>query len=275
MKKWLPWILVAVCAAGILSSLRPKPETGFQTREFGRLPILLNGRIQPLDSAARNSLLQIRTKQTVPLEHGDKLTATEWLMEVAMKPDLADERKVFRIDNLELLGMLKLPENEKYFSFNQLHDQYGEINRQAERILTRERDKTSAPENRSVFEKQLIKLFGALQLYEGLMISLRPPGSDNFAADLDAYQNAIAPGVAAVRAKEEGKSYDQAAYDRILRFLGTYQQAKQYAYLLTVPPPHPEASRDDWQNIGASLMETVHGGGIPPAVGYYARMVSA
>jgi ABC-type transport system involved in cytochrome c biogenesis permease subunit len=275
MKKWLPWILVAVCAGGVLSSLRSKPETGFQTREFGQLPILLNGRIQPLDSAARNSLLQIRTKQTVALEHGDSLTAIEWLMEVTMKPEAADERKIFRIDNLELLGMLKLPENEKYFSFNQLHDQYAEINRQAERILTREHDKASAPESRTVFEKQVMKLYGALQLYEGLMISLRPPGSDNFAGDLVDYQKAIAPGVAAVRANEEGKSYDQAAYDRILHFLGIYQQVKQYAYLLTVPPAHPEVSRDDWQNIGASLMETAHGGGVQPAVGYYAMMVSA
>src|SRR5262245_41139736 len=100
MKKWLPWISVGVCAAGVLSTLRRKAEPGFDTRAFGQLPILLNGRIQPLDSAARNSLLQIRTKQTVPLEHGDKLSAIEWLLEVTMKPDLADERKVFRIDNL-------------------------------------------------------------------------------------------------------------------------------------------------------------------------------
>jgi cytochrome c-type biogenesis protein CcsB len=275
MKKWLPWILVAVCAAGILSSLRPKTETGFQTREFGELPILLNGRIQPLDSAARNSLLQIRTKQTVALERGEKLTAIEWLMEVTMNPDVADDRKIFRIDNLELLGMLKLPENEKYFSFNQLHGQYDEINRQAERILTQERDKASAAESRTVFEKQLMRLYGAVQLYEGLMISLRPPGADNFAGDLDDYQQAIAPGIAAVRANEEGKSYNQADYDRIVRFLGQYQQMKQYAHLLAVPPAHSGASRDDWQNIGASLMETVHGGGVQPAVGYYAKMVSA
>jgi len=32
------------------------------------LPVLLNGRIQPLDSVARNSLLQIRSTGSVPLE---------------------------------------------------------------------------------------------------------------------------------------------------------------------------------------------------------------
>ena len=41
------------------------PETGFHTRDFGRLPVLLNGRVQPLDSVARNTLLQIRERQSV------------------------------------------------------------------------------------------------------------------------------------------------------------------------------------------------------------------
>src|SRR5437867_7340570 len=117
MKKWLPWIPVIIFAAWIISTLRPKPDTSFHTREFGKLPVLLNGRVQPLDSVARNSLLQLRARQTVALEHGRQLSAIDWLLEVMMKPDIADERKVFRVDNLEVLALAKLPQNEKYFSF--------------------------------------------------------------------------------------------------------------------------------------------------------------
>src|SRR4051794_32200793 len=113
MKKWLPLIIVLACAGWVLSTLRPKLETGFNSQEFGRLPVLLNGRIQPLDSVARNSLLQIRTKQSVFLKDanpggtssaGTNLTAIEWLMGVMMKPAVANEQKVFRIDNPELAG---------------------------------------------------------------------------------------------------------------------------------------------------------------------------
>jgi cytochrome c-type biogenesis protein CcsB len=275
MKKWLPWLPVAVFAVWVLSALRPTPGTGFQTREFGRLPVLLNGRIQPMDSVARNSLLQLRTKQSVSLDHGQTLTATEWLVEVMMKPDAADERRVFRIDNLELLGMLKLPENEKYFSFSQLRPQYDEVVKQGNRVLEREEQKLSTSENRSVFEKQLLKLHEALQLYERLIVSLRPPGSDNFTAELDGYRKAIEPGVAAVQASQTGKSFDKEAYDSILRFLATFQEQAKFAYMLAVPPAHPEISHDDWKNIGASLMESAHGGGIQPAVDYYAGMVTA
>ena len=72
-------------------------------REFARLPVLLNGRIQPFDSVARNSLLQIRSTSDVPLEevpswkfwhHPKKLKATAWLLEVMFKPEVADTRPI-------------------------------------------------------------------------------------------------------------------------------------------------------------------------------------
>jgi hypothetical protein len=72
MKKWIPLILVVVMAGWVLSGLRQPPETGFHARDFGKLPVLMNGRFQPFDSVARNSLLQIRTKQTVPIEENGK-----------------------------------------------------------------------------------------------------------------------------------------------------------------------------------------------------------
>ena len=72
MKKWIPLILVVVMAGWVLSGLHQPPETGFHAREFGKLPVLMNGRFQPFDSVARNSLLQIRTKQTVYETDGGK-----------------------------------------------------------------------------------------------------------------------------------------------------------------------------------------------------------
>jgi cytochrome c-type biogenesis protein CcsB len=217
----------------------------------------------------------LRARQTVRLEDGREMPAAEWLLAVLMKPERADDLKVFRIDNLELIGMIKLPENEKYFSFNQLRPQYGEIMEQGGRILKREEDKTSDADKRTVFEKQLIKLYEGLSMYERLAVSLRPPGSDDFAAELEAYRKSIAPGVAAVQASEAGRKFDQAAYDQLVRFLSGYQEMGKFAYLLAVPPSRPEAARDDWKNLGVALTESVRGEEFPPAIGFYASMVSA
>src|SRR5262245_38169238 len=89
--KILPWFVLAFFAADIVAVLIPKKDRDMHVREFGRLPVLLNGRIQPFDSVGHNSLLQIRSMAELPLEeipswqfwrHGKKLRATEWLLEV-------------------------------------------------------------------------------------------------------------------------------------------------------------------------------------------------
>ena len=63
MKKWLPWIIVAIFAClRARRSVVPKRDKDFAWQQFGRIPVMANGRFQPLDSLARNSLLQLREK---------------------------------------------------------------------------------------------------------------------------------------------------------------------------------------------------------------------
>ncbi|MGN6552950.1 MAG: cytochrome c biogenesis protein ResB, partial [Verrucomicrobiota bacterium] len=116
MKTWLPVVLTGLMAAWFLGTLRPTPDHGFAYNAFGELPIVFNGRHQPLDSLARNSLLQIREKQTLntePWKSWNKkpkiIPAIEWLATVMMRPDVADQWPVFRIDNPDLISLLKLP----------------------------------------------------------------------------------------------------------------------------------------------------------------------
>jgi ABC-type transport system involved in cytochrome c biogenesis permease subunit len=272
MKKWISLLLVVVMAGWVLSGLHQPAETGFHVREFGKLPVLMNGRFQPFDSVARNSLLQIRTKQTVYDTSGGKaqtLSAMDWLLEVMMKPEAADDRKVFRIDNNEVTEMLKLPDGQKYYSFNQLRPQMDEIEKQASRIEPIDASK------RTVFESQLMKLYEAMNLYQRLEVSLKPPGSDDFAAELDAYQKSIAPGVAAVNAREAGQKFDQDAFNTLLGFMGGYQTVASFALPLTIPPTDVSLPRDDWQNIGTNLMATARTGELNPATKFYAEMVTA
>jgi ABC-type transport system involved in cytochrome c biogenesis permease subunit len=264
MKKWIPWLLVAVVAAWVLSTLHHPPETGFHTRDFGRLPVLLGGRVQPLDSVARNTLLQIRERQSV-----GGMSATAWLMETMMNPEGADQLDVFRIDNLELLNLLQLPERQKYYSFSQIQPHLDDISRQAQRINNVD------DVSRTAFERQLLKLDNALEIYQRLKLSLCPPGTKDFAGQLAAYEQAIPAGVVAAQAREAGKSYDQAALNRLVDFLSSYSDLSKFAYPLVVPPAPDAKSRADWQNMGQSLMNVVHGGEFVPAVKAYAAMATA
>jgi ABC-type transport system involved in cytochrome c biogenesis permease subunit len=159
MKKWLPYVLAGIFALWVASSLRPrKAAEGFNVTGFGELPVLLNGRVQPLDSVARNSLLQISGIGKVYLQgngadgqwgdllelraqgagqltlrdwwqfhrHPKKLKPAQWLLEVMTEPDKADDRFVFLIHHPDLLSELQLAGKgvEKsglhYFTFNEL-----------------------------------------------------------------------------------------------------------------------------------------------------------
>ena len=54
--KLVPWCFLALFATEILVVMLPKKDGETHIRDFGRLPVLLNGRIQPLDSVGRNAL---------------------------------------------------------------------------------------------------------------------------------------------------------------------------------------------------------------------------
>src|SRR5437763_8461768 len=120
MARRIPLLVAAVMAlwvAGSISVPKDQPDT-FARAEWGRLPVLSNGRFQPLDSLARNSLLQLRDKQTLNLEPWKAwyqspriISATAWLAEMTMNPAVADARPVFRIDHPDLKGLLALPMN--------------------------------------------------------------------------------------------------------------------------------------------------------------------
>jgi ABC-type transport system involved in cytochrome c biogenesis permease subunit len=191
-----------------------------------------------------------------------------------MKPEQADDRKIFRIDNNEVLDLLKLTENQKFYSFNQLKPQAEEIQKQADRIEQREEANISTPADRTVFETQLMKLFSEMNLYQRLEISLKPPGSDDLAAELDAYQKSIAPGIAAMNARDAGKKFDQDAFNNLVGFMGNYETVARFALPAVIPPTDPAVPRDDWQNIGTNLMATAHTGTISPPAQAYAAMVT-
>jgi ABC-type transport system involved in cytochrome c biogenesis permease subunit len=167
-----------------------------------------------------------------------------------------------------VLDLLKLTENQKFYSFNQLKPQADELEKQADRI------EPIDASTRTVFETQLMKLFSEMNLYQRLEISLKPPGSDDFAAELAAYQKSIAPGIAAMNARDAGKKFDQDAFNNLVGFMGNYETVARFALPAVIPPTDPAVPRDDWQNIGTNLMATAHTGAISPPAQAYAAMVT-
>jgi cytochrome c-type biogenesis protein CcsB len=287
--KILPWLFVALFGAEIVAVLAPKKDGEFHTREFGRLPVLMNGRIQPFDSVARNSLLQIRSTADVPLEevpswkfwhHPTKLKSTDWLLELMFRPEQADERPVFLIHHPELLSELNLQDKGveksglRYYTMNQVRPVLRVVWDQATQAR-----KVTEESQRTPFQKQAIKLQNALYLYQNLRTAIKPVEWDDFAKELKQFEGSMARGIEAMQAREAGKPYDEKVFNRFAEVvmpafkLKDDSSAGQF-YPLVVPPRKPESLRDDWGNIWAGLLDSVREREIFPPLKYLAGIAS-
>jgi len=206
-----PWVIIGLFT--LLFAVKPvvsppKAEEGaFDHFAFGKLPVLLGGRIKPMDTIARNSLLQIAGQQKIALDgngpnkewgdlyelsqkgagkglfhrkfyqfnkHPRKLHPTQWLMEVMMEPDVADKRFIFRIDHPELLSELQLEKvgvdksGLRFYTFEQVQPFVMLLHKKRQVIGGKE----SA--TRTSYERAAFKLAHALELYIQLRYSLQP-----------------------------------------------------------------------------------------------------
>jgi ABC-type transport system involved in cytochrome c biogenesis permease subunit len=252
------WIAILAAAVYLLAPLcQHDTRGGFEMQKFGRLPVLLNGRIKPLETVARTSLLIIHGRQTLRTDHGT-LSAIDWLAEVLMRADEADLRKVFVIRNPETLAALGLsPEAGKYFSFRELFSHLQEIEQQA--ALAQKVD----AQLRSAFQRDIVKLYERLTLYHRLENSLEVAGTDDFKAQIDNLVKNIHPSPVPMNSGISAEA---------LQSLGFLAET---GYFLPIPPYPPNDDPLQWRKMGESILLFVTAGNIHPAVPAYAAMVSA
>ena len=162
--------------------------------------MLVGGRIKPLDTVARNSLLIIRTKQTLRLDDGRQISAIKWLADTLFNAPVADQYPAFVIQNADVLGLFGWQQSDrKYFSFAQLTPFLKQIDEQGEQA-----EKLQAVE-RSAYQSAILNLRNAVALYQRLKNSLQPEGVEDFAAELQAFEQAV-PEAAQSRPRERDRS---------------------------------------------------------------------
>jgi ABC-type transport system involved in cytochrome c biogenesis permease subunit len=277
-QKWFPPLLMALMALWFLGQTQPPPNHGFAFNEFGQLPVVFNGRLKPIDSLARNSLLQIREKQTLDLEPWKKwyqsqeiIPANQWLANLIMNPQVADSWPVFRVDNPDLIAFLKLPSHDpdqhqdgKHYSWNQIKPSLAAFDGENERI------ETNVPSSsRNAYEHAVIKVHERLELYAQLKNSLQPPDAIGWKAQLNDYLSSIPAGVAAVRAEQAGQKYDENTFNQFIFNLQEFDYMARLEPPLLIPPQNPV---DQWQRSGTVLLEAAKGGNVPAAITDYAAM---
>ena len=270
MKRYFPAIFFVLALLWAASSWRPPRAApgDFDLTKFGKIPVLVGGRVKPLDTVARNSLLIIHGKQTVNLTNGKQLGALRWLTDTIFNAPLADQYQVFVIQNADVLGLFGWEQKDrKYFSYAELSPFLRQIDEQG--ALSEKLQSVK----RSAYQNAVLNLRNGLVLYQRLKNSLQPEGARNFAGELESYAKGLPAAGKAARERETGGSFDKTKLDKTAELVERYRRTAEMGYILAVPARAPQEG--DWHSVGESLLQSIAAGEIHPVVRTYAQLGDA
>jgi ABC-type transport system involved in cytochrome c biogenesis permease subunit len=169
-----PLALTALCALYVLAHARaPAQKTPYDRDAFGTLPVSYEGRIQPLDSLARNSMKGLLGRESFYIDN-QRTPAIQFLLDLWSDRAAAENYEVFRIDNPELLNFLELKPKPKTafqqitgfggaspyrFSWNELKPKFAKLQPEFKKL------DPSDEKNYSLFERRLTELSHKLNLF--------------------------------------------------------------------------------------------------------------
>ncbi len=258
-------MLAILCAlAAVAATLRaPQSSGAYDTVAFGRLPTLVNGRLKPLDTVARTSLLILQGRQSVSTPDGRTISPDEWLLDVLFRPALANSYQTFAIVHPDVLTLFDLTREQgagkKRFAFDQLKMGLPELERQSKLA-----DATDAPV-RTAFQRAVIQLRDNVILYQSLQASLVPPGADGYFDQLISFEKTLPAAMDALRAQRAGQPHDTAATKLMLEMSQSFAAMDTLGYLLPIPPETGMENPAAWKSAGSSLQDSLTTGHLNPA----------
>ena len=264
MKPSLFPALVALGAvvAVALTLQAPRNPGDYDVAAFSRLPTLVNGRLKPLDTVARTTLLLTQGRQRVTTPDGGSLPPAEWLLDVLYRPKVADTYQTFEIVHPEVLALFNLATTDgaggKRFSAQQLAGHLGELERQAKLA-----DGTESA-IRTPFQRGVVQLRESVILYQRLQNSLNDASSTDFLDRLARFEQALPAGLAATAPRGGANPHSSADAKLLLEMSTVFSSLDSFAYLRTIPSDKPD-DPTGWKTAGGAWADSLAQGRIAPA----------
>ncbi len=274
MKRFLPLAILILGVVYLASTLAPRREkSAFNLGDFGRVPVLVNGRIKPLDTVARTSLLTLQGRQRIETPAGETLEPIAWLADVFFAPAKADSYRTLLIENHEVSDLLNVKSEDgdggKRFSYLQLREKLPELEKQA-RLADGVESQLRTP-----FQRQVITVRDRVILYLQLKTSVQMPDSPDFLAELTMFERALPAGVTAILAKQKNEPANEDALQAMRQMADRLNYMEQLAYLRMVPPAATDTDPAHWAPVGTALLQTFATGKVDATVMDYARLGKA
>ncbi len=171
----LALILVLIMLAWVGSSLM-RSYSGKVTRGdlrldlLGQVPLTYGGRVQPLESLARNTARRLSNRETVVDGKGVKQPAIRWLADLIFEAPGYDDYQIVRIEDPNVKNALNLPER-KGFKYT-----LGELQEASSTMMDLlPNPSESSPDNWTDFQKRLMEVYNKFDLLRGIQASISNP----------------------------------------------------------------------------------------------------
>ena len=270
MKKWLPLIITLLFAGWYAGKVRVPKDSDWAIGDFGKIPVVVDGRHMPMDTLARAVLTLLRGKQEANYEPWKGtfakpriVTATEWALEAMVLPADGDTRPVIRIDNPDVKGLFDLPVDAdkamqtdgKHFSWSQLQPKWEEFISEVRRASAKDGDKQTP------YEQALIRLASGAQAYRKMKLTFGPAASGDLAKGLAEYQPRVVAWREAFKASMQNQEFDQVAY-------GWGEEQRTSCALIAPRKGAEKASGSKWASPFEEALALERGESAPTLVGY-------
>ena len=175
------WSRVFVAGSILISAIWAWREFRPATVEYesmnltalGQLPVVAEGRIQPLDSVARTLLRECRKRETVPDGNGTEQPAIRWLADWIFDEPGAGDYLVFKVDDPEIQSALDLVRRKRnMYSWAEINRDRQEFDRMLEDAQEVERGDAS---RLTLLQKRVLALGANLSAVERLRLALARP----------------------------------------------------------------------------------------------------
>lgn len=133
---------------------------------FATIPVQESGRIKPLDSVARFSLLRLNGKRTLTLEGGQSRSAMEWMLDCFFFPEYANTCRCFTVESHDAIIALGLePRGKKRDRYS-----YEELQPGLDHLMDLAQQVSDTPAgDRSFLDTHLLSLANNVLAYESLV----------------------------------------------------------------------------------------------------------
>jgi len=258
--------IFAVAALLFLRDIRPPAWQGpFDLDRMARIPVQEGGRIKPIDTIARSTLMMISGKQSYRDVEGVRRDAMEWFAELVLDPRASAQRRVFRIDHPDLVGLLGFHSDQrKYFSMAEIAPHFASLQEQLQRVPEESRLRTP-------FEKALVNLHNSLGVHDRASFMLLAPPV--FGQPAETYSMAQRVWRDAAES-EPGTETHETIGNAVRLFANQFGQLADRANAQAVPP-QPGEPGEAWRSLGDSLLATLDNGEIDPVVSGWAELADA